>query len=67
MYNVESFKAISNHFGSFLEVTISNSYGDYTGYGTARVPPGIIELSSSAAPQKLPAGVRPPHAANLFI
>jgi len=23
------FKAVSNHFGSFLEVTMGNSYGDY--------------------------------------
>ena len=27
MKDLEDFKAVSNHVGSFLEVTISNSYG----------------------------------------
>ena len=31
MEYVEDFKAVLNHFGSFLEVTISNRYGGYTG------------------------------------
>jgi len=29
--NVKVFKAVSNNYGSFLEVAISNSYGGYTG------------------------------------
>jgi hypothetical protein len=47
MENVEGFKAVSNHFGSFLEVAISNSYGGYTGLLRYQLgyPPGIIVLS----------------------
>jgi hypothetical protein len=42
--------AVSNHFGSFLDVTISNSYGGYTGmlrYQLVGYPLGIIVLISN--------------------